>query len=89
MAEAYPCPVCGGGTQYQMFSAGREWYCPACGSDGPYPAEGDGPYPAEGDGLPRATLLRNGEAGLTALRAQMDQELARLRDGSDEGSGNG
>jgi hypothetical protein len=79
MAETYPCPVCGGGTQYQMLSGGREWYCPACDTNGE--------YPAEGEGLPRATLLRNGEAGLTALRAQMDQELARLRDGSDEGSG--
>ena len=75
--QAYPCPVCSGPTQYQMFSGGREWYCPACDTNGE--------YPAEGENLPRATLLRNGDAGATALRAQMDQELARLRDGgSDE-----
>lgn len=73
---SYLCPECGGETKYQMFSGGREWYCPACGTDGA--------YPAEGDGLPRATLLRNGDAGLTALRAQMDQELARLQDGTEE-----
>lgn len=68
----FPCPHCGGPTQYQMFSGGREFYCPAC--------ETTGSYPEEGEGLPRATLLRNGEAGLTALRAQMDQELARRRE---------
>lgn len=77
MAETYPCPACGAGTQYQMLSGGREWYCPGCGADGS--------YPAEGENLPRATLLRNGEAGVAALRAQMDQELARLTDGGGDG----
>jgi hypothetical protein len=48
--------------------------CPECGNGH------EGEYPQSGEGLPRATLLRNGDAGVTALRAQMDQELARLRE---------
>ena len=72
--SGFMCPDCGAPTHYQVFSGGREFVC-----DNGH----DGQYPAEGEGLPRATLLRNGEAGVTALRAQMDQELARLRDGGD------
>ena len=73
---SYPCPSCGAETQYQTFSGGREFYCPGCGNQGS--------YPEEGENLPRATLLRTPE-GQIALRAQMDQELARLRDeGADE-----
>ena len=67
-SAAWPCSICGGPTVYQTFSGGREWYCEACDTTGEYP-EG-------GPGLPRATLLRTPE-GAVALRAQMDQELAR------------
>lgn len=67
----FMCPDCGAETHYRLFSGGREWICDN---------EHEGEYPAEGENLPRATLLRNGPAGVTALRAQMDQELARLRD---------
>lgn len=71
---SYPCHVCGADTQYQMLSGGREWYCPKCEASGEY--EGT-------ENLPRATLLRTPE-GVTALRAQMDQELARRRDSTRE-----
>jgi hypothetical protein len=70
----YPCPACGAKTHYQVLSGGREYYCPACGCTGS--------YPDEGEGLPRATLLRTPE-GRVALKAQMDQELARLADEED------
>jgi hypothetical protein len=69
--SGFLCPDCGAATHYRIFSGGREWICDN---------EHEGEYPAEGENLPRATLLRNGDAGATALRAQMDQELARLRD---------
>lgn len=65
------CPNCDAETVYQAFSGGREWYCEAC--------DNNGLYPEHGAGLPRATLLRT-EAGRIALKAQMDQELARHRD---------
>lgn len=68
--SGYPCPGCGGDTDYQAFSGGREWRCPKCATSGE--------YPQEGEGLPRATLLRTPE-GVVALRAQMDQEMARRR----------
>lgn len=72
MNEAYACPCCGADTDYQLFSGGREWYCPACDADGSYP-----------DDAPtiRAHLLRTAE-GRVALRAQADQEIARLKDGA-------
>jgi hypothetical protein len=68
---SYPCPYCGTETDYQSFSGGREWFCPGC--------EANGNYPEDAEGLPRATLLRT-EEGRIALRAQMDQELARRAD---------
>ena len=61
---------CGAPTTYQSFSGGREFYCPSCENNGLYP---------EGDGGPRARLLAQPN-GAVALRAQMDQELARRRD---------
>jgi hypothetical protein len=67
----FRCPFCDAPTHYRMFSGGREFTC-----DNHH----EGEYPAEGEDLPRATLLRNGEAGVVALLAQMDQELARRRD---------
>lgn len=68
--SGFKCPHCKGDTEYQTFSGGREWYCPFC--------EAEGEYPDTGENLPRATLLRCPE-GVVALRAQMDQELARRR----------
>lgn len=66
--SAHCCPQCGAETVYQRFSGGREWYCERCDINGEYPP--DGP-------LPRATLLATPE-GRVALRAQMDQEIARI-----------
>lgn len=60
---------CGSPTTYQAFSGGREFYCPACEDNGNYP---------DGEGGPRARLLAEGQDGVALLRAQMDQELARL-----------
>lgn len=77
VAAAWPCSICGGATVYQAFSGGREWYCAACDTTGE--------YPDDAPGLPRAALLRTPE-GVIALRAQMDQDLARRRDQGD-GSG--
>lgn len=71
---SYRCPECGGPTAYKTFSGGREWDCTdyeGCGADGTYP---------EGEEPRRAGLLRT-EAGRVALGAEMDQELARRRDG--------
>lgn len=70
--SGFKCTACGGDTTYQAFSGGREWLCLDLG------CEATGEYPAEGEGLPKATLLRRPE-GVTALRAMMDQELARRR----------
>lgn len=65
----HTCPECDAETVYQPFSGGREWYCENCQSNGPYP---DGQAPR------RAGLLQS-EAGRVALRAEMDQELAKRR----------
>jgi hypothetical protein len=77
VTESWTCSICGGPTVYQSFSGGREWYCEACDTTGE--------YPTDGPGLPRATLLRTPE-GTVALRAQMDQELARLKHENDNRS---
>jgi uncharacterized Zn finger protein (UPF0148 family) len=68
----YLCDHCGGPTVYQTFSGGKEYYCPGCGNQAS--------YDMEKEGLPRATLLQSDE-GLVALKAQMDQRLAEIRDG--------
>ena len=65
--SAHCCPDCGEKTVYQAFSGGREWYCAHCDSNGLYPAD---------ETPPRCALLQTPE-GRVALRAQMDQELAR------------
>lgn len=62
--------VCGKQTTYQAFSGGREWYCEHCEETGTYP---------EGE-TPRRVQMLQTEAGRVALRAEMDQELARRRD---------
>lgn len=68
--SAHLCDTCQGETVYQVFSGGKEWYCPHCGCSGEYPA----------DQTPRRLKLLQSEAGRTALRAEMGQELARRRD---------
>ena len=68
--KGYLCPYCEHPTTYRVFSGGKEWYCPQCKADGDYP---------EDQTPPRLKLLQSG-AGRVALRAQMDQELARRRD---------
>lgn len=68
--SGYRCPACGGPTVYKVFSGGREWDCEDCDADGDYP---------EDETPPRLKLLQS-EAGRVALRAEMDQELARRRD---------
>jgi predicted RNA-binding Zn-ribbon protein involved in translation (DUF1610 family) len=73
--SAFLCPVCGTETRYAPLSGGREYYCPKCDDNGIYPDKA-----LEGQPLARATLLRDGEAGATVLRAQMNQEIARRRD---------
>ena len=66
------CPYCDGtDTTYALFSGGREMFCNAC--------DDNFPIPEDAPNKPRATLLQT-EAGRTALRAQMDQELASRRD---------
>lgn len=73
MSSSYPCEACGcTDCVYAMFSGGREYYCPVCESNFPYP-----PVEEMGADAPRAVLLQT-EEGRIALRAQMDQELARL-----------
>lgn len=67
----YPCANCGGPTFYQLGSGGREWTCTACGATGE--------YDLDAPSLPRAVLLQT-EEGRVALRAQMDQHLAELRE---------
>lgn len=70
--SARVCPMCGGtDTVYAAFSGGREMFCPAC--------EDNYSIPGDSGDAPRAVLLRT-PAGRVALRAQMDQDLARLRD---------
>jgi len=64
---AYLCPTCNNETVYQVFSGGREWYCESCEDSGYYPA---------GEVPRRAQMLQSPE-GVIALRAEMDQELAR------------
>lgn len=64
------CPECGAETVYRVFSGGREWCCQNCDADGEYPV----------GQTPRRLLWLQTEEGRTALRAEMDQELARRRD---------
>lgn len=62
--SGFPCPHCGStDTTYQMFSAGREGWCPRC--------EDTFVYPETGENLPRATLMRNGPEGFAELRRQI------------------
>lgn len=69
------CPKCGTeNNTYQSFSGGREMWC-YDHDDTFMIADAEGPPP-------RATLLQTPE-GRIALKAQMDQELARLRDARD------
>ena len=42
MSLTHLCPACEGETVYQVFSGGKEWFCPHCGCDGEY-AEGEAP----------------------------------------------
>jgi hypothetical protein len=73
---AFECEGCGGrNTHYRVFSGGREYYCPDCEYEGSYPP----PEEMDPSERPRAMLLQT-EDGRVALKAQMDQELARLRD---------
>lgn len=64
------CPTCGNETTYQVFSGGKEWYCKTCDINGEYGA----------DETPRRLKMLQSETGRIALRAEMDQELARRRD---------
>jgi ribosomal protein L37AE/L43A len=64
------CPECATPTVYQVFSGGREWFCENCEATGHYP---------QGQAPRRARMLQT-EEGRTALRAEMDQHLAGLRD---------
>jgi hypothetical protein len=57
---------------YQSMSGGQEGYCPKCNDTFSLSR-----LPV--DERPLAVLLQT-EAGQTALRARMDQRLARLRD---------
>lgn len=68
--SGYVHPACGKKTVYQLFSGGREWYCESCDETGEYP---------EGE-TPRRVKLLQSEAGRSALRAEMAQELARRED---------
>lgn len=63
------CPDCGHATVYQVFSGGREFFCPACKCQGTYPA--DAPQP-------RATLLRT-EEGRQQLKAELQRDVRRGR----------
>lgn len=64
------CPYCGTPTSYQVFSGGKEWYCEPCDTNGCYPA----------DETPRRLKMLQSPEGVVALRAELDQELARRRD---------
>ena len=67
------CPFCKcPDAKYAPFSGGREGHCPDCDDNFSLSALPE-------DEQPRATLLQT-EAGRIALRAQMDQELARRRE---------
>lgn len=69
------CPTCGSeNAAYQIMSGGKEGYCPDCDDNFPLSM-----VPVEQ--RPIATLLQT-DAGRVALRAAMDQRLARLRDES-------
>lgn len=65
------CP-CGAPSTYQMFSGGKEFYCPSCGTQGTYP---------EGDGGPRARLLTI-EDGALKLRRMVYEEMGRRKETS-------
>jgi transposase-like protein len=66
------CPMCSSEeVVYASYSGGREMYCPDCDDNFPIPDDESNP--------PRAKLLQTWE-GRAALRAKMDQELARRRD---------
>lgn len=67
---AHQCPSCSQETVYQPFSGGREWYCETCEDTGEYPP----------DAAPRRAQMLQSPAGVIALRAEMDQELARRRE---------
>jgi hypothetical protein len=68
----FKCPACPGETTFKTVSGGREWDCldQACGADGAYPE----------DETPRRLKLLQSPEGVIALRAEMDQELARRRE---------
>lgn len=70
MNTRHRCTECNAESVYQVFSGGREWHCPNCHSSGEY----------RHDEAPRRAALLQTEDGRTALRAEMDQELARQRD---------
>lgn len=60
------CP-CGAESVYQMFSGGREFYCPDCEMQAFYP---------EGKGGPRVRLLAEAD-GAFKLRRMMYDEIGR------------
>lgn len=74
--STHVCPHCGTATQYQLFSGGKEWYCPGCEADGSYP---DGVAPS------RAGLLATDE-GRAALRQQMLDHLLSMGEGASGGA---
>ena len=67
------CPDCGSEkATYQSLSGGELGYCPEC----------EDQFPLDRlavEHRPRAVLLKT-EAGRVALRAQMDQRLAQLKE---------
>lgn len=64
---AVPCGMCGcTETQYQSFSAGREYYCPQCDDTHLYP---------EGEAPRRVQMIADGK--FDELRAEMRDELNR------------
>lgn len=73
----------GHATVYQMFSAGKEWFCAICHANDAY-AEGE--YPAAPiNAGPRARLLQQ-PGGFEELKLQMQAELERLNNAENESS---
>lgn len=58
-------------SKYQIFSGGREFYCPTCGDNGSYPKI-EKP-------LIRAHLLQFGDEGIKQFRKEMNEELEKRK----------
>lgn len=63
------CEWCGNPTTYQILSGGKEFWCPTCETQGPYP---------EGEGGPIGRMFAEPD-GAKKVRRLMYDEIARRK----------